>query len=87
MCVEEGGGLNRLDIIKEPLCRINTREITHPDDNANDTLKRSSPIVLRSTLWGYPAISHALKSVTHMIMCAAFSMGECHNVTLWGYCF
>ena len=63
------------------------REIMHPNDNANDNVKTSSSIILRSTPWGYPFISRALKSVTHIIMCAAFYMGEYHNVTVLTHCF
>ena len=40
-----------------------TREFTHSYDTATANLKRSSPIVLHSTLWRFPAISRALTPV------------------------
>ena len=61
----------------------------HPNNSTNDNVKISSSIVIRSTPWGYLVISFALIPVTHIIMCAAFYMGEYHNVTVTvlAHCF
>ena len=64
-----------------------TREITHSYDTATVNGKRSSPIVLRSTPWRFPAISRALKPVTHIIMCSVYFKGENLSVTVSALCF
>ena len=63
------------------------REITHSYDTATGNGKRSSPIVLRSTPWRFPAISRALKPVTHIIMCSVYFKGENLSVTVSALCF
>ena len=65
----------------------NIREITHSYDTATGNGKRSSPIVLRSTPWRFPAISRALKPVTHIIMCSVYFKGENLSVTVSALCF
>ena len=73
--------------VEETGAQTVNREITHPNDNANDNGKTSSSIVIRSTPWGYPFKSRMLKFVTHIIMCAAFYMGEYHDVTILAHYF
>ena len=49
--------------VEETGAQTVNREITHPNDNANNNGKMSSSIVVRSTPWGYPFKSLVLKSV------------------------